>query len=466
MAEANNAELQGVAVIGGGISGLSCAWRLQKLGIPVTLFESEEQAGGLIDTVRQSGFLFESGPQSFQATETLLDLIRQLGIENELCEANPRAPRYVLRHGKMQKVPMSPQGVLTSSLLSAGSRWKVVSEPLRRTKPPSEDESVAAFVRRKFGHEILEYLVSPFVSGVYAGDPEKLSLRAAFPTLEEWERDYGSVIRGAMKSRPKPENGKRKPPSLCSFRGGVSTLARAIAAQLGASLRLKTKTCAIGRAAGSNALEIHANRDGQAETFLSSAVVLATPAYTASNLLASLSAPLAHTLSGIAYAGVAVIAAGYYAKQVGASLDGFGFLVPRSENMRTLGTVWNSSLFPGRAPEGTVAITSFAGGATDTEILTKSDEEIAALVQADNARILRIEGAPVASAVWKHPKALPQYNLGHSHTVAAIRDFEKRNPGLFFCGNYLEGPSLGKCVEHGFKTAEAVRDFLANEVGK
>lgn len=170
-----------VAVIGGGISGLSCAWRLQKLGIPVTLLEGEEHAGGLIGTVKQNGFLFESGPQSFQATDILFDLIRQLGIEGELCEANPRAPRYVLRHGKMQKVPMSPQGILTSSLLSAGSRWKVVSEPLHRTRPPSEEESVAAFVRRKFGHEILEYLVSPFVSGVYAGDPEKLSLRAAFP---------------------------------------------------------------------------------------------------------------------------------------------------------------------------------------------------------------------------------------------------------------------------------------------
>src|SRR6185437_8550456 len=141
----------GVAVIGGGISGLSCAWRLQTLGIPVTLFESEERAGGLIGTVEQSGFLFESGPQSFQATETLLDLIRQLGIEGELCEANPRAPRYVLRHGKMQKVPMSPQSIVTSSLLSAGSRWKVVSEPFHRTQPPTEEESVAAFVRRKFG---------------------------------------------------------------------------------------------------------------------------------------------------------------------------------------------------------------------------------------------------------------------------------------------------------------------------
>jgi oxygen-dependent protoporphyrinogen oxidase len=459
MAEVNN-----VAVIGGGISGLACAWRLRKLGVPVTLSESEERPGGLIGTVERDGFLFESGPQSFQGTEILLNLIRQLGIEGELCEANPRAPRYVLRHGKMQKIPMSPQGVLTSSLLSAGSRWKVVSEPLRRTKPPSEEESVANFVRRKFGHEILEYLVSPFVSGVYAGDPEKLSLRAAFPTLEEWEREYGSVIRGAMKSRPKPTNGdgKRKPPSLCSFKRGVGTLAGALAEQLGASLRLRSKTCAIARVSGGApaTFQIHAEHSGQIATQPARAIVMATPAYAASHLLTSISAPLAQTLSGIAYAGVAVIAAGYYAQQISSSLDGFGFLVPRSENIRTLGTVWNSSLFPGRAPEGRVAITSFAGGATDTEILDKSEAEIAALVQAENAKILKIAGAPVVSSVWKHPKALPQYNLGHSHIVAAICEFERQNPGIFFSGNYLEGPSLGKCVEHGFKTAEAVRDFL------
>jgi len=455
MPEANH-----VAVVGAGISGLACAWRLQKLGVPVTLFESEDRPGGLIGSVERDGFLFESGPQSFQGTETLLDLIRDLEIQDQLCAADPRAPRYVLRRGKMQKIPMSPQSVVTSSLLGAGSRWKVVSEPLRRSRPPNDEESVANFVRRKFGHEILEYLVSPFVSGVYAGDPEKLSLRSAFPTLEEWEREYGSVLRGAMKSRP--ANGKRKPPSLCSFKLGVGTLAGALAAQLGSKLRLGAKISNLTRgAAAEDPFLVRYDTRGQASTQSARAIVLAAPAYAASRLLASVSAPLAQTLSGIAYAGVAVVACGYYARQVAASLDGFGFLVPRSEGIRTLGTVWNSSLFPGRCPQGSVTITSFAGGATDSEILAKSDEEISALVQADNSKILQITGAPVACAVWKHSKALPQYNLGHGHVVAAIRDFERQNPGLFFSGNYLEGPSIGKCVEHGFKTAEAVRTFLA-----
>jgi oxygen-dependent protoporphyrinogen oxidase len=456
------ADSQHVAVIGGGISGLACAYRLQQLGVSFTLIEAADCVGGLIGTVSTEGFLFETGPQSFQGTEVLLSLARELGIESELCKADPHAPRYVLRHGRLRKIPMSPQAVLASSLIGPGARWKVVSEPFRRTKPPSEEESVAEFVRRKFGHEILEYLVSPFVSGIYAGDPEKLSLRAAFPTLEQWERDYGSVLRGAMKSRS-PE--KKGPPPLCSFRRGMGALAQAIAEKLGDRLQTGAHAVDLKReeSAGAASYRIRVNRNGQDAEMAARAVVFATPAYTAASILASTSESLAATLSGIAYAPVAVIAGGYYAKQILQPPQGFGFLVPRSEKHHTLGTVWNSSLFPGRAPEGTFTITSFVGGATDPEFLDRPDHDIAAIVQDENAKIMGITGAPIHSAVWKHPKALPQYNLGHGHIVETIRDGEAKNPGLFFSGNYLEGPALGKCVDHGFKTADAVRNYLAAE---
>ncbi|MGH9692322.1 MAG: protoporphyrinogen oxidase [Candidatus Acidiferrales bacterium] len=456
------AESKCVAVIGAGIAGLACAYRLQQLGVPVTLFEAEERAGGLVGTTAKDGFLFESGPQSFQATAPILSLVRELGIENELCTADPKAPRFVFRHGRLQKVPMSPQAVLTSSLLGVGARWKVASEAFRRTRPPSEEETIANFVRRKFGHEILEYLVAPFVSGVYAGDPEKLSLRAAFPSLEEWEREHGSIVRGAMKSRQAKTAG---PPSICSFRSGVGALPRAIAQKLSNSMRLRARVDALkcSSSAGGDTcdrFEVQAVQDGRGETFVAQAVVFATPAYTASSLVQPVSAALARMLSGIPYAGVAVVAAGYYAPQIAFPLRGFGVLLPRSEGLRTLGTVWNSALFPGRAPEGTFAITSFIGGATAPEIMEKSEEEIAAIVQNDVARILEITGPPMASAVWKHPKALPQYNLGHGHMVQSIRDAKSEHPGIFFCGNYLEGPSLGKCIENGFNAAAAVQSFL------
>jgi len=455
------ADPQQVVVIGGGISGLACAFRLQQLGSPVTLLEATDSAGGLIGTSTQDGFLFETGPQSFQGTDAMLDLVRELGIEADLCTADPRAPRYILRHGKLQKVPMTPQAIVSSSLLGVGSRWKVVSEALRKTKPPSEEESVADFVRRKFGHEILEYLVAPFVSGVYAGDPERLSLRAAFPSLEEWEREYGSVLRGAMKSRP-PKGTTNGPPPLCSFHKGMATLPRALATHLGKNVRGGVHADAVTRleADGRPRYEIQVTQGGRQETISARAVVLALPAYAASRLVAKISSPLATTLSGIAYAAVAVVGSGYYANQVSAKLEGFGVLIPRSEKYRTLGTVWNSSLFPERAHDGQFVVTSFAGGVTDPEIMDRTEKEIAAIVQQENGRILEVTGSPIASAVWKHSKALPQYNLGHGHVVGAIREAEQEIPGLFFSSNYLQGPSIPKCVEQASQTAHAVHAHL------
>lgn len=453
-----------VVVVGGGISGLACAFRLQQLGVSVTLLEASERAGGLIGTMEKDGFLFESGPQSFQGTTALFDLIRQLGIEGELLKANPRAPRFVFLHGRLQKIPMSPQALMTSSLLGPGSRLKIATERFRRTKPPTEEESVAAFVRRKFGHEILEYLVSPFVSGVYAGDPEKLSLRAAFPTLDEWEREFGSVMRGAMKSRP-AKGVNSGPPPLCSFKHGMGTLMNALAQGLGECARLGACVTAVTRRAGAESgsgsnYEIRFTEGGREASIEARAIVVAAPAYAAAHMLELISAQLSKTLSGIAYAPIAVVASGYHEHQFGATPEGFGFLVPRGQKLRTLGTVYNSSLFPGRAREETVAITSFVGGATDPEIVERKPEDIAAIVQEESARVLGITGAPIASAVWKHPKALPQYNLGHGHIVEAVRDAERGLPGLFFAGNYLEGPAIGKCVEEAFKTAEAARNYL------
>jgi oxygen-dependent protoporphyrinogen oxidase len=456
-----------VVVIGAGISGLACAYRLQQLGLDVTVFEVNNSAGGLIDSVEQNGVLFEAGPQSFQGTPALLALIRELGLESQLQKADPRAPRYVLLHGHLRKIPMSPQALLASTLLKPISRWKIATEPFRKSRPPTEEESVAAFVRRKFGHEILEYLVAPFVSGVYAGDPEKLSLKAAFPTLDQWERQYGSVLRGAMKSRSPKEQRTGAPP-LCSFTHGVAALPRAMAAKLGGAMQYETRAVSVdfasagqhGHAGAGPGCEVRIVRNGQEQSAAAGAAVIAAPAYAAAQLLEKSSPHLAQTLSGIAYASVAVVASTFYRQQVGDPLDGFGFLVPRGEKVRTLGTVWNSSLFPGRAHQGSVTITSFTGGATDPDIMNLHEENIAAIVTEENARILGITGPPVDVAVWKYPRALPQYNLGHGHIVEAIRDAERASPGLFFAGNYLEGAAVGKCVENGFQTAEAVSKYL------
>jgi oxygen-dependent protoporphyrinogen oxidase len=452
---------QSVTIVGAGISGLACAYRLGQLGIAATILESSNHTGGVIDTDESNGFLFESGPQSFTGSESLLALIRELGLESELQISDPDAPRFVVRGKRLHKLPMSPPALLGSSFLSAGSRWRLAVEPLRRSKPPAAEESIANFVRRKFGSEILEYLISPFVSGVYAGDPEQLSVRAAFPMVERWEREHGSVVRGAIKSRPKGET-KGTKPQLCSFRGGVAALPRAMAAKFGENLKTDITALGVNRSkqAGAAPFNLELTGANGNETKSSRAVVIATPAYAAANLIRGLSPALSAALSSVAYAPVAVVAVGYKRTQVLDPLYGFGFLVPRKEGIRTLGTVWNSSLFPGRAPDGAVTVTSFIGGATDLGIVQHSDQEISHIVQQDNSMLLGITGEPIASQVWKYPRALPQYNLGHGDIVESIREGARAVPGLFLAGNYLDGPALGKCVENGFRTAENVATYL------
>jgi oxygen-dependent protoporphyrinogen oxidase len=455
-----SAPTQRVTILGAGISGLACAYRLGQLGISASVLEQSQHPGGLIDIVETEGFLFESGPQSFLGAEPLLTLVRELGLESELQIADPSAPRFIVKGRRLQKLPMSPQAMLRSSFLAPSSRLKLAAEPFRKSKPPESDETIASFVRRKFGNEILEYLVAPFVSGVYAGDPERLSLRAAFPQVDEWEREYGSVLRGAIKSRRKGET-KASRAQLCSFRQGVATLPRAIAKTLGANLYTGLHVARVSSRQSQPAvfdLEI-ANSSGTGQNS-SGAVVVATAAYTAADLVREISPALCTALCGIAYAPVAVVAAGYKREHILDPLYGFGFLVPRKEQIRTLGTIWNSSLFRGRGPDGTVTMTSFIGGATDLEIVQHSDQEIARIVHHDNAMLLGINGEALAAKIWKYPRALPQYNVGHQQTVESIRSAESALPGLFLAGNYFDGPSLAKCVENGFQTAARVAAYL------
>jgi oxygen-dependent protoporphyrinogen oxidase len=447
--------------VGGGISGLACAYRLQQSGIPVRVLEAGSRPGGVIATIQADGFLFELGPQSFLSTEPLVQLIEALGLKDQLLRADPRAPRYILVEGKLVAAPLSPPSLLTTPLFSSGTKWRLLTEILRRTRPPVDDESIAAFVRRKFGDELLSRFVAPFVSGVYAGNPERLSLRAAFPKLHEFEAKYGSVLRGAMKSRP----AKGAPKSgLCSFRDGMETLPRAIAARLNDSLLLETTVAELrhGKASGKPWFEVDFARHNHRETLAASAVVVATSTNIASQILAGLSDKFAPLLSRIEYAPVAVVSACYRRDQMRQPPDGFGFLVPRAEGLRVLGTVFNSALFAGRAPDGMVCLTSFASGATDPQLCELGDDAITETICGEVARVLGIQGNPVATKLFRHARALPQYNLGHTQIVESLQARTAEIPGLFLAGNYLSGPSIGSCVEQADRTADAVRIYLAS----
>jgi oxygen-dependent protoporphyrinogen oxidase len=415
----------------------------------------------MIGTKEKDGFRFELGPQSFLTTEPALGLIDALGLKDQLLHANPRAPRYILMGGRLVPAPLAPPSLLTTYLLSAGTKLRLFTEILRRSKPPADDESIAAFVRRKFGDELLNRLVAPFVSGVYAGDPERLSLRAAFPKIHEFEARYGSVLRGAIKSRPAkgaPRGG------LSSFRDGMETLPRAIASRLGDSLLLETSVAGLrhGKANGKPWFEVEITRRNHRETLAASSVVIATPTYIASQILLSLSDKFAPLFSRIEYTPLAVVSACYRREQIRRPPDGFGFLIPRAEGLRVLGTVFNSALFAGRAPEGMDCFTSFAGGATDPAVCGLSEGEITETICAEVARVLGITGKPVATNMHRYARALPQYNLGHTEIVKSLEALTASVPGLFLAGNYLSGPSIGACVEQADRTAEAVRIYLAS----
>jgi oxygen-dependent protoporphyrinogen oxidase len=346
-------------------------------------------------------------------------------------------------------------------LLGARTKWRLVTEIFRRTTPPPNDESIAAFVRRKFGDELLDPLVAPFVSGVYAGDPEKLSLRASFPKIHEFETKYGSVLRGAMKSRPAKGTPR---PGLCSFREGMETLPRALASGLGNELLTEATVTGArhGKANGNSSFEVDVTRSGRRETFLASALIVAAPVDAAAEILKDVSDKFAAPFTRVQYAPVAVVAAGYRRDQMRHAGNGFGFLVPRSEGLRVLGTVWNSSLFPGRAPENMACFTSFAGGASDPELFSKSDDEIAEIICGEVGRILGITGSPLTYLVNRYTRALPQYNLGHFEIISALGGAASAIPGLFLAGNYLSGPSIGSCIDQANQTAEAVRIYLSS----
>lgn len=444
-------------IIGGGVAGLSCAYRLQTLGKPVLLLEQAEHAGGVIQSVRRDGFLFDLGPQSFLSSEALLQFISELGLHGQLAQADPRAPRYVLLHGRLTRVPLAPPELLTTGALSWGTKVKLFIEPFRRSVPPEPDESIAAFVRRKFTRELLENLAAPFVSGVYAGDAEKISLRAAFPSVYAWEKEHGSVLRGAMKSRL-PKGPPRVQATLCSFRTGISGLTSCLAEKLGAHLRTGARVASLARSGSDSGarFEVAVEAAGQRETIRAAAVVLASPAYASAKILEWCAPQAAEILRAIEYAPVAVVGLGLRRAQVQNALAGFGYLIPRTAGRTTLGTVWNSSLFPHRAPEGHVTITSFLGGATHPQIIAQGDGEVAATVEREAAAILGITGAPVARQVSRYAQALPQYNLGHTQCMASLRAAAAQIPGLFFAGNYLEGPAISSTVECALRTAEAV----------
>jgi oxygen-dependent protoporphyrinogen oxidase len=438
-----------VVIFGAGLTGLSAAAALKRRGLAVTLLESSDFAGGAVGAEKENGFLVERGPNSMMVGEPeVTAFLRELGMENEII--GPQAKkRFLVRKGQPVALPSGPLGAVATPLFSLSGKLRVLGEPFV-PRGEEEEESLGNLVRRRLGPEILSYAIEPFVAGIYAGDPGKLSAKHAFPKLWQLEQDHGSFVRGALRRR---RTGPRQ--KMVSFRGGMGALVDRLADLLGEDLHCGAQLENIARRGDGWRVDWSIN--GRSESMECGSLVSAVPAFAVPHLpwSADLRAATAF-LHRVEYPPVSVVALGFSRDSVRHPLDGFGMLVPAVEDRHILGTIFSSSLFPDRAPSGRVLLTTFVGGARQPELALLPDDEIERLVRNDLAALLGVEGTPVFRRVIRWPRAIPQYNLGYGEIVSALEKLEAAHPGLHFVGNYRGGIAAGQCIRNGLRLAEEI----------
>jgi len=453
-----------VAIVGGGVTGLSTAFRLAGRNIPVTVYEAADRVGGVVQSVREDGFLCEWGPNTILETSPKIGaLIDDLGLQPRRWYSNPDANKnYIVRNGKPVQLPTGPAAFMMSGLFSIPAKLRLSLEPLIRTPAASPDEALSDFVLRRLGREFLDYAINPFVSGIYAGDPAKLSVRHAFPKLHAVEQKYGSLILGQILGARERRKRKEVPKTAAkkvSFDDGLQVLSDALRLRLGDSVKLCTPVTGLRKHATGWTVTVRAA--GTQERHEHSAVLLAGPAQKLADIALEADQPESLAILGeIENPPVARIVLGFRREDVADPLDGFGFLVPEVEKLSILGTTYSSSIFPDRAPAGHVALTTFVGGARHPDLALRDADALFDLVVRDLERVLGVRGKPVFRHHVLFPKAIPQYNVGFARFADAMNAMESRLPGLFFAGNYRDGISLGNSIVAGQDMAARIADFL------
>ncbi|CAK8572648.1 unnamed protein product [Lathyrus sativus] len=477
-------------VVGGGISGLCIAQALSTKhadGVSnVVVTEARDRVGGNIITVERDGYLWEEGPNSFQPSDPMLTMVVDSGLKDELVLGDPDAPRFVLWNGKLRPVPGKPADLPFFDLMSIGGKLRAGFGALGiRPPPPGYEESVEEFVRRNLGDEVFERLIEPFCSGVYAGDPSKLSMKAAFGKVWRLEQNGGSIIGGSFKAIQE-RNGASKPPrdprlpkpkgqTVGSFRKGLTMLPEAISARLGNKVKLSWKLLSISKLDSGEYNLTYETPEGVV-SLQSKTVVMTIPSHVASPLLRPLSSTAADALSKFYYPPIAAVSISYPKEAIRSEclidgeLKGFGQLHPRSQGVQTLGTIYSSSLFPNRAPPGRVLLLNYIGGATNCEILSKTESELVEAVDRDLRKILIKPNSqdPFVLGVRLWPQAIPQFLVGHLDLLDTAKASLNNTgfEGLFLGGNYVSGVALGRCVEGAYELAAEVNNFISQSVYK
>jgi len=445
-------------VIGSGISGLSTAYWLDKAGHDVTVLEISSHIGGSIITEKHDGFLVDLGPNStLETSETLKNLIRDIGLEDEKIYANDAASnRYVVKNGELHPIPMSPGKFLKTKLFSTPAKLRLLKEPF--IKPTNgEDISLADFVRYRLGKEFLDYAINPFVAGVYAGDPENLSTAAAFPKLYALEQKYGSFIKGTIKGareRKKSKEVAKDRAKLFSFKNGMQTFTDKLAAILADKIKTQTKVLTIKKENSHFILETE--KEGLKEKRSFDRLVLSVPTHVMAGLLNNLAPENVSDLQNVSHPPVAVVFTAFKTSDVKRVLDGFGFLIPEIENKNILGSIWSSTIFPGRAPKDYAAFTTFVGGTRQPENASLDEEHLKKMVFDDLNSLVGLKAQPVFTRIKKWEKAIPQYALGYKKIQNKFNEMEDQISGLYFAGNFRRGISVGDSVLCARETVDKI----------
>jgi len=450
-----------VAVVGGGIAGLSLGFHLMRHGVAVRVVEGAARPGGNIRTEERDGYRCEWGPNGFlDSSPPTIRLVDALGLQDELAPSSDATRvRWIVRDGRLRRLPAKPQQLLASDVLSLKGRLRVLAEPLQAARRDDADESVFDFARRRIGAEAAEVLVDAMVTGIYAGDPRRLSLEAAFPRLRALEREHGGLLRGMLALRKEKRGGRAAAHGsalgpagvLTSFDTGMETLVQALAGVLGENLTCDTRLTRLERTASGWRLEFEQGAPLTAEQ-----VVLACPAWVAAPLLHGLDADLAERVSAIPSAPVAVVCTGWAERDVARVERGFGFLVPGREQSPVLGTLFDSWAFPNRAPQGRVLWRTLLGGARAAAVLDLEDPALVNHTLRALEKWLGLRATPEMVRVVRHPRGIPQYPVGHAREVARIDARLERQPGLHLTGNCYRGIAMNACIQEAEALAARV----------
>lgn len=445
-----------VGILGGGISGLSTAYALAQKGIHATVYEQQDEVGGAIKSIQNKGWLIEAGPNTLMVkSQAVWNLLDDIGLSNQMVEANQIAKkRFVVKAGEPVALPSSPGSFLATPLLSVGAKFRLFKEPFI---PPSakHDESIARFITRRLGRQPLDYGVNPFVSGIYAGDPKELSVKHTFSTLWQMEQKHGSIAKGFFKRDKSKTKAKR---ALVSFEKGNQMLPRALAQTL--PVPVQTSSAITSVKSQENSWLVAGVSQEQSFENEHQCIISTLPTHSLPDIFGS---QLFGELSELPYAPLSVVALGFESGQIKHSLDGFGMLIPEVEGFNTLGALFSSTLFSGRAPEGHQLLTCFIGGDRNPKMAGKPKDELQSVVLEELSNLLGISGDPVFTHHKFWERAIPQYKVGYDHYLSLMKEIEKQHTGLYLGGNYRGGVSVPDCISTGFETAQKAYTFLKSK---